>query len=80
MKDDFLSEKMRAEDILLGSLGIGEEAKIISVKSTKAGYKGIAAWSDGEEFPFENEDDLNELQLWALVVLSKKSKVAAGSK
>jgi hypothetical protein len=72
MKEDFLSEKMRAEDIILGSLGIGEEAKLISVKSTKSGYKGIAAWADGEEFPFENEDEIDELQLWALKILSVK--------
>lgn len=69
MKEDFLSEKIRAEDILLGSLGIGEEAKIISVKSTKEGYKGIAAWSDGEKFTFESEDELDDLQVWALKVL-----------
>ena len=74
MKDDFLSEKMRAEDILLGSLGIGEEAKIISVKATKKGYKGIAAWSNGEEFPFENDDEMDDLQQWALKILEAVKK------
>ena len=71
MKEDFLSEKSRAEDILLGSLGIGEEAKIVSIELTNQGYKGIAVWSDGEEFPFENDDEINDLQRWALKILLK---------
>lgn len=69
MKDDFLSEKIRAEDILLGSLGIGEEAKIISIEKTKDGYKGIARWPDGEEVNFESDDEIDELQRWALKIL-----------
>lgn len=69
MKDDFLSEKVRAEDILLGSLGFGEEAKIISIEITPNGYKGVARWSDGEETPFENDEEIDELQRWALKIL-----------
>ncbi len=69
MKDDFLSEKNRAEDILLGSIGIGEEAKIISIKKTKKGYKGVATWADGEEFPFDCEEELDDMQKWALGIL-----------
>lgn len=69
MKDEFLSEKHRAEDILLGSLGFGEEAKIIEVKITSKGYRGIAQWKDGEKFDFECTEEVDDLQLWALNIL-----------
>ncbi len=69
-KADELTPTMRAEDVLLGSLGYGEEARIVSVFRTETGYRGIARWSDGEEFPFESDDALDELQLWALEILA----------
>ena len=72
MKDDFLSERNRAEDILLGSLGIGEEANIVTVEITPQGYKGVARWNNGEEFSFESEDEVDELQQWALSILKKQ--------
>lgn len=63
---DDLSPQVRAEDILLGSLGFGEDARIVSIKRTPTGYSGIGRWSDGSEFSFESEDELDQLQLWAL--------------
>lgn len=62
---------MRAEDILLGSLGYGEDAKVISIERTDTGYKGTGVWQDGEEFLFESDDELDELQIWALDLLLK---------
>jgi hypothetical protein len=69
-KDDDLSPQARAEDILLGSLGFGEEAKIVTVEKTEQGYRGVGVWPDGEEFQFENDDELDDLQVWALRVLA----------
>ncbi|MFO0416171.1 MAG: hypothetical protein ACK5Y6_02685 [Pseudomonadota bacterium] len=66
---DDLSPQARAEDILLGSLGFGEDARLLSVERTAEGYRGVAAWPDGESFSFQSEDDLDQLQLWALSVL-----------
>ena len=67
-KDD-LTPAMRAEDILLGSLGYGEDAKVLSVERTDAGYKGTGVWQDGEQFTFESDDELDHLQIWALEIL-----------
>jgi hypothetical protein len=67
---DDLSPQARAEDILLGSLGFGEEAKIVTIEKTPDGYRGIGVWPDGEQFQFENDDELDELQVWALKVLA----------
>lgn len=69
-KEDDLSPQMRAEDILLGSLGFGQEARIVKVVQTDSGYRGVGIWPDGEEFSFENDDDLDDLQLWALKVFA----------
>ena len=77
--EDFLSERQRAEDILLGNLGYGEEAHIKSVKKSKSGYCGVGVWSDGEEFDFESEEELEDLELWALSILTE-SKGSAESK
>ena len=71
-KDD-LTPAMRAEDILLGSLGYGEDAKVVTIERTPSGYKGTGRWQDGEEFTFENDDELDEMQVWALEVLLKGS-------
>lgn len=68
-KKDFLDEKTRAEDIILGSLGFGEEAKIISIKKTKQGFSGLGRFLDGEEFDFSSEDPLDDLEMWALKIL-----------
>ncbi len=69
MVEEFLREENRAEDIILGSLGFGEEARIISIEKTSSGFRGKGRFTDGEEFEFENDDALSELQLWALETL-----------
>ena len=56
MSEDCLDEQTRAEDILLGSLGLGEDAHIIKIIDLEDSYRGIAVWSDGEEFEFESEE------------------------
>lgn len=66
---DDLSPRVRAEDIILGSLGFGEEARVVSIERTPDGYKGVGRWADGEEFPFESEDEMDELTEWALQIL-----------
>lgn len=66
---DDLSPQVRAEDIILGSLGFGEEARVVSIERTPDGYKGIGRWADGEEFTFESEDEIDELTEWALRLL-----------
>ena len=72
---DDLSPQVRAEDIILGSLGYGEEARIVSIERTPEGFKGIGRWADGEEFSFENDDEVDELTEWALgIVLQAASK------
>lgn len=69
MSEDFLSEKLRAEDIILGSLGYGEEAHIVSITPRENGFIGIGVFNDGEKFFFESEEQLSELEVWALQVL-----------
>lgn len=67
--DDFLNEKTRAEDIILGSLGFGEEASLLTITRTSDGFKGTGRWADGDLFTFENDDPLDTLQEWALSIL-----------
>ena len=69
--DDFLSEHQRAEDILLGNLGYGEDAQIVTVQKSSSGYCGTGKWSDGELFEFESDTDLEDLEIWALTVLTE---------
>ncbi len=71
MKEKGLDERTRAEDILLGSLGYGEGARIISVARDKVGYHGVARWDDGEEFTFSSDEENDQLQDWALTILGK---------
>lgn len=77
---DDLSPHVRAEDIILGALGYGEEARIVSIERTPEGFRGIGRWADGEEFAFENDDEVDELTEWALQIVlqpaAKGSKVA----
>jgi len=79
VSEEFLREDKRAEDIILGSLGIGEDATIVSLERTLEGYKGTARWSDGDSFEFESEDTLDDLQLWALEILLSPSETKRGS-
>ena len=75
MKEEFLNERNRAEDILLGSLGFGEDAELVTVERTASGYRGTGRWPGGDTFDFESEDELDELQGWALNVwLKRKDK------
>ncbi len=69
--EEFLSERNRAEDILLGGLGYAEDASIVSIQRGAEGFKGIGKFSDGVEFEFSCDDELDELQQWALVVFLK---------
>ena len=70
---DDLSPQVRAEDILLGSLGFGEDARMVSIERTDNGYRGTGLWGDGSKFSFESDDELDGLQLWALeFVLSER--------
>ena len=71
MGDDFLEERIRAEDIILGGLGFGEEATLLSISSTKDGFEGTGKWPDGEEFSFtcDDQEELSELEKWALAIL-----------
>jgi len=72
MDDEQNNERSRAEDILLGSLGYSEAANILTVSRTsQGGYCGRASWTDGEEFDFESEGDLEYLEEWALNILEK---------
>jgi len=76
MTDDFLDENTRAEDILLGSLGIDGDAVVLSVEETVCGYRGLARWPDGEEIEFESDSEPDELECWALGILGKRRKIA----
>ena len=73
-KADELSPDIRAEDIILGALGYGEEATIVSIEQTETGFRGVGSWKDGEQFDFENEDELTELDRWALELLTAKRR------
>ncbi len=68
-RDNLGDERIRAEDILLGSLGFGEEAQILSIARVGSGYRGRGRWFDGEEFEFESDEPLSDLENWALTVL-----------
>jgi len=72
MADDCLDELIRAEDIILGALGFDAGASLVKINQTSAGFAGIAKWPDGEEFAFESEDPLSELEQWALKILMGK--------
>lgn len=71
MREEF-TERQRAEDILLGSLGFGEDAHIDSVQITPNGYSGTGVWSDGEHFEFACDEELDDLQRWALGIFGLK--------
>lgn len=73
MSEETFDERSRAEDILLGSLGYGGDAAIVSIEMTPKGYRGVARWEDGESFNFECDEDIDDLQRWALKVLSVSS-------
>jgi hypothetical protein len=69
---DFLDERTRAEDILLGALGFDTEAKIVKIEIFNGGYRGQGRWSDGEDFDFQSDDEVSDLEKWALTVITKQ--------
>ena len=73
MADDFLNERTRAEDIILGALGFDSDATIVSVTINDEGFTGTGAWSDGEEFEFESDDEPTDIERWALEILTKET-------
>lgn len=73
MNDIILDERARAEDILLGALGFGEAAHIVEVLRSETGYRGRGRFDDGESFDFESDEELDEIQLWALKILGVDS-------
>jgi hypothetical protein len=75
-KENCLDERTRAEDIILGSLGFGEEATIISIEASNDGFRGQGRWSDGQTFEFASEEELSELESWAIRILASKAKAA----
>jgi len=75
MEQDFLDEETRAEDILLGAVGIDGDAKIVNVELKGPGYRGIARWPDGVTIEFESEEELSDLEAWALEVLAERQQL-----
>ncbi len=71
MDDSFLEQRTRAEDILLGYAGYGEDATIISIERTTDGYTGKGKFRDGEIFEFSSTDEVDELEEWALNILTR---------
>lgn len=63
---ELLAPRQRAEDILLGALGFSEDARIVSIDALENGFCGTGAYSDGEQFSFQSEDELSTLERWAL--------------
>lgn len=78
MAESFLSEDNRAEDILLGALGFGEDASIISVELTSDGfYRGVGKFGDGEIFEFTSDIEADELERWAIGILSQRAAASS---
>jgi len=69
--DEFLNKKTRAEDIILGSLGLDIDAHLVSIQKTNSGFSGLASWPNGETFSIISEDELSPLEIWALDILLK---------
>jgi hypothetical protein len=65
-RDSLENQVLRAEDIILGSLGFGEEARIVSIESCEGGFRGKGEFSDGEVFDFESSEPLSQIEEWAL--------------
>lgn len=81
MGEKFLSEENRAEDILLGALGFGEDASIVSVELTDDGfYRGVGKFGDGETFDFTSDIEADELERWAIGILSQRAVTAPQQK
>jgi hypothetical protein len=72
LSKDSLDSKTRAEDIILGGLGYDGAAKILELVETQSGILGKGIWDDGEEFEFKLEENLSELELWAVKIILTK--------
>jgi len=68
-KETFLSPEIRAEDIILGAAGIGEEGKLLTLEEGEKGYTGEVQFHDGEILRFVSEDELSDLEIWAISIL-----------
>lgn len=74
MTDEMEDERVRAEDILLGTHGFGEDARLLELYVTKDGYRGRGVWADGEAFEFCSDEAPGELECWAIEVLVAQEK------
>jgi hypothetical protein len=78
MAESFLNEVNRAEDILLGALGFGEDARIVSVELAPDGfYRGVGQFGDGETFEFSSDIEADELERWAIDILSRRDSLGS---
>lgn len=81
MAESFLNEVNRAEDILLGALGFGEDASIVSVELTDNGfYRGQGRYKDGETFDFVSDLEADDLERWAIGVLRQRGVESTSEK
>jgi hypothetical protein len=71
-KDLIQDQFVRAEDIILGSLGFDGDATIVSISATESGFNGRGIYADGEEFVFENDQPLEQIEIWAFEILKNK--------
>ena len=73
MSEDFLDERVRAEDIILGSCGFGEDAELLTLEVSTSSLVIHGRWrDDGDEFEHVEElDELDDLQRWAVGVLKQ---------
>jgi hypothetical protein len=46
----------------------------VSIERTENGYRGVGKWPDGEQFTFENDDELGDLEIWALELLAVRKR------
>lgn len=75
MKGDLLLDPLvRAEDIILGALGFGEAASLVSIFQNNDGYTGIARFDDGEEVEFQSDGEVSDVERWAIEVILKKPR------
>ena len=69
------SELSRAEDILLGSMGYGEGAKLANVTIAGDQITLHGEFSDGEAFSADIDQELSDLEHWALNILEASRRV-----
>jgi hypothetical protein len=72
--EDWEDELVRAQDILLGTHGFGEEARLLELKVSDRGYSGRGMFQNGDHFEFSSDEELDELECWAVEILVANSK------